>query len=62
YDFNYGIDVLAYDGDGIPETLEDNVTLLGNLSFDYNLIFSAKIADHELKNLTFKNIIEIGEG
>lgn len=62
YDFNYEIDVLAYDGDGIPETLEDNVTLLGNLSFDYNLIFSAKIADHELKNLTFKNIIEIGEG
>ena len=56
YDFNYKIDVLAYDGDENPDTLEDNVNLSGNIAFDYDIVFNWKIEDHELKNLTFNNV------
>ena len=59
HEFNYEINYIAYDGDGNPNTLVDNITLLGYISFDYDIIFSGKIESHELKNFILKSVVEI---
>ncbi|MBU4349990.1 putative Ig domain-containing protein, partial [bacterium] len=59
-DFNYKIDTIIYDADNNPKTEEDNIVLTGQVSFDYDLLFSGKIAfPHQLKELNFQNICEI---
>ena len=59
-EFTYNINAIIYDGDNNPNTEEDNIALIGQISFDYNLLFSGKIAFfHKLKELNFQNIVEI---
>jgi len=59
-DFNYNIDSIIYDGDNNPNTKEDNITLTGQISFDYNLLFSCRIKlFHKLKKLNFQNIVHL---
>jgi len=59
-EFNYKINAIIYDADNNPETKEDNVTLNGQISFDYDLLFSCKIKfPHKLKKLNFQNIVKM---
>jgi len=62
HEFNYEINLIAHDGDGNPNTLEDNMVLIGNISFDYDIIFAGKIESHELKNFILKSVVEIETG
>jgi hypothetical protein len=59
HEFNYEIDLIAYDGDGNPNTVKDNIVTKGFIFFDYNIIFTAEIESHKLKNFVFKNIVEL---
>jgi len=59
-EFNFKIDAIIFDGDNNPETKEDNITLTGQIAFNYNLLFSGKIGfPHLLKELNFQNIVKI---
>ncbi len=59
-EFTYNINAIIYDEDNNPNTEEDNIALIGQISFDYNLLLSGKIAFfHKLKELNFQNIVEI---
>jgi len=59
-EFNYNINAIIYDVDNNPNTKEDNITLTGQLSFDYNLLFSGKIGfPHLLKELNFQNKVKM---
>ena len=59
-DFNYKIDTIIYDGDNNPKTEEDNITLTGQVSFDYDLLLTGKIEfPHKLTKLDFQNICKI---
>jgi hypothetical protein len=59
-DFNYTIDTIIYDGDNNPNTKDDNIALTGQVSFDYDLLFSMKIKlFHKLKKLDFRNIVHL---
>jgi len=62
HEFNYEINLIAYDGDGNPNTSADNIVLAGYISFDYNIIFAGKIKSHELKNFILKSVVEIETG
>jgi hypothetical protein len=58
-EFNYDINAIIYDYDNNPNTEEDNITLIGQISFDYNLLLSGKITFFQLKELNFQNIVEV---
>jgi len=59
-EFNYKINAIIYDGDNNPKTKADNVTLNGQISFDYDLLFSCKIKfPNKLKEMNFKNKVKI---
>ena len=59
-EFYYNINTIIYDGDNNPNTEEDNITLTGQISFDYNLLLSGKIAfPHKLKELNFQNVVNV---
>jgi len=58
-EFNFKIDAIILDGDNNPDTKEDNVTLIGQISFDYNLSLSGKIRWFKLKELNFQNIVKV---
>ena len=60
FEFNFNINSIIYDADNNPNTKEDNITLTGQIAFNYNLLFSGKIGfPHLLKELNFQNIVEI---
>jgi Leucine-rich repeat (LRR) protein len=59
-EFNYKINTIIYDEDNNPNTKEDNITLSGQISFNYNLLFSGKIGSpHLLKELNFQNKVKM---
>jgi len=60
FEFNFNINSIIFDADNNPNTKEDNITLTGQIAFNYNLLFSGKIGfPHLLKELNFQNIVEI---
>jgi len=59
-EFNFNINAIIYDGDNNPNTEIDNITLTGQITFDYDLLLSGKFAfPHKLKELEFQNIVEV---
>ena len=58
-EFTYNINAIIYDEDNNPNTEEDNITLTGQISFDYNVLLSGKIIFFQLKELNFQNIVEV---
>ena len=59
-EFNYKINTIIYDGDSNPNTKEDNIVLNGQISFNYDLLFSCKIKfPNKLKKLDFENIVHL---
>jgi len=59
HEFNYEINLIAYDEDGNPNTIEDNIYTTGFIFFDYNIIFNGEIKSYKLENFVFKNILEL---
>jgi len=59
-EFNFNINAIIFDGDNNPNTEIDNITLTGQITFDYDLLLSGKFAfPHKLKELEFQNIVEV---
>jgi len=58
-EFIYNINAIIYDEDKNPNTEEDNITLTGQISFNYNLLLSGKITFFQLKELNYQNIVEV---
>jgi hypothetical protein len=57
-DHEYEINVILYDQDDNPATIEDNIMATGYLAFNYQIIFDGDIDGHTLKYFLFKNIIQ----
>ncbi|PKP59792.1 hypothetical protein CVT91_06155 [Candidatus Atribacteria bacterium HGW-Atribacteria-1] len=57
-DHEYNINVILYDQDDNPATIEDNIMATGYLAFNYQIIFDGDIDGHTLKYFIFENIIE----
>ena len=60
-EFTFNINAIIYDGDNNPNTEIDNITLTGQMSFDYNLLLSGKITFFQLKELNFQNIVKVNK-
>ncbi len=60
-EFTFNINAIIYDEDNNPNTEEDNITLTGQISFDYNLLLSGKITFFQLKELNFQNIVKVNK-
>jgi len=66
-EFPYDINAIIYDGDNNPNTEIDNITLIGQISFDYHLILHGEVGmkgcpfdcHSYLKELTFKNKVDV---
>jgi parallel beta-helix repeat protein len=57
-DFEYQIDLILYDQDDNPDTIENNIMATGYLAFNYQIIFDGDIDGFTLKYFIFKNIIQ----
>jgi uncharacterized protein (TIGR02145 family) len=48
--FDFDLDIILYDLDGNPNTVNDQVKLVGNFILDADVVFEAKISSFKLRN------------